>query len=284
MNYRHAFHAGNFADVMKHVLLTRIISHLRQKPAPFRVIDTHAGIGFYDLSSDPSERTGEWRNGIGRLDQSFDHEAECLISPYRGIVADTRARFGPNAYPGSPTIVREMLRTGDRAIFIEKHPEDERLLRERFNSVRNTKVLTLDGWTGLKSLIPPKERRGLVLIDPPYEETGELGRAGERLAGAVTKWPGGIFALWYPIKDLREADAFYRRLVPSTGRGVLRAELLVDGLEVPTRLNGCGLAVINPPWTLAAEAAVVLPALASRLGRLGPGGARCHYFGAGQPR
>jgi 23S rRNA (adenine2030-N6)-methyltransferase len=267
LNYRHAFHAGNFADVMKHALLVRILVHLRRKETPFRVVDTHAGIGFYDLQADEAARTGEWQGGVARLDEPFGADVEDLLQPYRAVLADVRTRRGASVYPGSPAIIREMLRRDDRAIFLEMHPEDGELLSERFNEVATTKVMRLDGWVGLYGLIPPKERRGLVLIDPPYEETDELARAVPRLARAVEKWPTGIFAFWYPIKDRRETDGFAAALARAIGREALRLELLVDDPADRTRLNGSGLLVINPPWTLAEEGQTLLPALAERLAR-----------------
>jgi 23S rRNA (adenine2030-N6)-methyltransferase len=200
---------------------------------------------------------------------------EDLLQPYRAVLAEVRARRGASVYPGSPAIIREMLRREDRAIFLEMHPEDGELLSERFNEVQNTKVMRLDGWVGLYGLIPPKERRGLVLIDPPYEEPDELARAVPRLARAVEKWPTGIFAFWYPIKDRRETDGFAAALRKSIGREALRLELLVDDPADRTRLNGSGLLVINPPWTLAADAEAMLPAMAERLARGGYGAYLC---------
>ena len=267
MNYRHAFHAGNFADVMKHVLLARIVAHLKLKPAPFRVVDTHAGTGLYDLAGEEAGRTLEWQDGIGRLDEPFEPEMEALLAPFRQVVADVRSRHGERAYPGSPALVREMIRSGDRAVFVEKHPADAALLSRRFNAVLNTKVLELDGWTALRSLIPPRERRGLVLIDPPYEEPDELGRAAERLAGAVARWPTGIFALWYPVKHPPEIAAFVRRVAATVARDALRLELAVDQPFATGPLAGTGLLVVNPPWTLAGQASLILPALAERLAR-----------------
>ena len=275
MNYRHAFHAGNFADVMKHALLVRILVHLRRKETPFRVVDTHAGIGFYDLEADEAARTGEWQAGVARIEEPFAPDVEDLLQPYRAVLADVRSRRGASVYPGSPAIIREMLRREDRAIFLEMHPEDGELLSERFNEVQNTKVMRLDGWVGLYGLIPPRERRGLVLIDPPYEEPDELARGVPRLARAVEKWPTGIFAFWYPIKDRRETDGFAAALRKSIGREALRLELLVDDPADRTRLNGSGLLVINPPWTLAADAEAMLPAMAERLARGGYGAYLC---------
>ncbi len=278
MNYRHAFHAGNFADVMKHALLARILVHLRGKDAAFRVVDTHAGIGRYDLAGDEAERTLEWRAGVGRIAEPFGPEVEAALAPYREVLAAIRARYGETVYPGSPAIIREMLRPGDRAVLVEKHPEDGALLAERFNQVQNAKVMRMDGWIALRGLIPPKERRGLVLIDPPFEEPGELARAGARLRDAVRRWPTGTFAFWYPIKDPAEIQAFLDETASLKVRDMLCLELLVDRPD-GVRLAGSGLLVINPPWRLADEAGILLPALAERLARRDYGAFRCERLG-----
>ena len=279
MNYRHAFHAGNFADVMKHALLVRIVAYLQRKDTALRVIDTHAGIGLYDLAASEAARTGEWADGIGRLDEAFAPEVEEVLAPYRTVVADARARHGASAYPGSPAILREILRRQDRGVFVELHPADYEVLNQAFNAVTNLKVLHLDGWTALHSLIPPKEKRGLVLIDPPYEEPNELDRLGSELLAALRKWPTGIYAGWYPVKDPGPVDALATRLDRESPRPGLRLELLVDDPRDPTRLNGSGLFVINPPWSLKDEAELLLPALAERLSRGGYGAYRCEAFG-----
>jgi 23S rRNA (adenine2030-N6)-methyltransferase len=282
MNYRHAFHAGNFADVMKHALLVRILAYLQRKEAPLRVIDTHAGIGLYDLSSDAAQRTGEWAAGIGRLDTPLPPEAEEILAPYRAVVEAVRARQGPKTYPGSPAIVREMLRRNDQGVFVELHPRDHATLSERYNAVANLKVLHLDAWVALHSLIPPKEKRGLVLIDPPFEEPNELERLGAELLKAVRKWPTGTYAAWYPIKDLAPVDAVTKALDAECPRPGLRLELFIDRPDDPARLNGCGLFVVNPPWTLRDEAEVLLPALADRLARAGYGAYRVERFGTAE--
>jgi 23S rRNA (adenine2030-N6)-methyltransferase len=274
VNYRHAFHAGNFADVMKHVLLLRILVHLAGKEKGFRVVDTHAGTGLYDLSGGEAERTGEWRSGIGRMEAPFAPAVEALLEPYRAVLDAVHRRHGPHTYPGSPSILRERLRPQDRGVLVELHPQDHAVLVGRFNAVANLKVLHLDGWTALHALIPPPERRGLVLIDPPYEEEGELDRLAADLARAARKWPTGIYAGWYPIKETLPVDRAASRLVEGIGRETLRLELLVDRPDDPDRLNGSGLFVVNPPWTLAGEAETVLPALASRLARAGFGAFR----------
>ncbi|HEX8665990.1 MAG TPA: 23S rRNA (adenine(2030)-N(6))-methyltransferase RlmJ [Beijerinckiaceae bacterium] len=278
MNYRHAFHAGNFADVMKHVLLVRILAHMRRKETPFRAVDTHAGIGLYDLASDEAERTGEWRGGVGRLDEPFSPEVEDLIAPYRAVLAAVRARHG-NAYPGSPLVIRELLRPQDRAVFVELHPEDGAALARRFRRDPLAKVLRLDGWTALHALIPPKERRGVVLVDPPFEEPGELSRLARELAKAFRKWSTGIFLGWYPIKDPAAVEEPAANLAAAAPGKALRIELMIDSPADPDRLNGCGLFVLNPPWTLQAEAEAILPALASRLARGSYGAFRCETLG-----
>jgi len=258
MNYRHAFHAGNFADVMKHALLVRILAYLQRKDTPLRVIDTHAGIGLYDLSGDEAGRTGEWVEGVGRLGEPFAPEVEDILAPYRKVIADVRARHGQTIYPGSPGMVRELLRRQDRGVFVELHPADH---------------------AALHALIPPKEKRGLVLIDPPYEQPNELERLGTETLAALRKWSTGVYAGWYPIKDVRPVDALFDRLHRESPRAGLRLELYVDDPRDSTRLNGCGLFVLNPPWILKDEAELLLPALAERLSRSGYGAYRCEAFG-----
>ncbi|CAH1665141.1 MULTISPECIES: 23S rRNA (adenine(2030)-N(6))-methyltransferase RlmJ [unclassified Chelatococcus] len=280
MNYRHGYHAGNFADVMKHVLLTRILAHLLKKDAAFRVIDTHAGIGLHDLDGEEAQRTGEWRDGIGRLEEPFGDDVEALLAPYRQAISAVRAT-NPAGYPGSPMITRLMLRRQDRAIVVERHPEDAARLAALFLRDRQVKALELDGWTALNAMIPPKERRGLVLIDPPFEEVGELARLGREMLKAQSKWETGIFAGWYPIKDPADADRFADDLATGSRTGTLRLELMIETRIDPTRLNGCGLVVINPPWKLAEEAEILLPALAKRLARDSRAGFRCEWLREG---
>lgn len=265
MNYRHAYHAGNFADVMKHVLLARIVTHLLRKPAPFRVIDTHAGIGFYDLAGDEATRTGEWQGGVGLMEAPFPAEVEALLAPWRAVLVSSRERAGEAAYPGSPAIAREMLRAADRAVFVEKHPEDSALLARRFARAANVKVVELDGWLALGGFVPPPERRGLVLIDPPFEEPGEFARCAKRLIGAVRRWPTGIYALWYPVKHPGDVQGLAETLAAGLQVPALRLELSIAPAD-GTRLAGSGLIVVNPPWTLEADAKALLPALTDRFG------------------
>ena len=278
MNYRHAFHAGNFADVLKHAVLARILRHLLLKPKPFRFVDTHAGIGRYDLAADEAERTGEWRDGVGRLAEPLPAEAEALLAPYRSALAATRLRFGESAYPGSPEIACSVLRETDSAVLIERHPADHDLLRARFGRRPRVTVLGHDGWAGLRSLIPPVERRGLVLVDPPYEEAGELGSSFLRLAQAHRRWPTGIVMLWYPLKGVGELDGAMEAAFGPVATPRLHVELRVRR-SADGRLAGSGLVIVNPPWTLAAEARILLPALAERLDQDGQAAARIEVHG-----
>ncbi|MEE7477279.1 23S rRNA (adenine(2030)-N(6))-methyltransferase RlmJ [Methylobacterium hispanicum] len=278
MNYRHAFHAGNFCDVLKHLVLVRVLAHLCLKPAAFRAIDAFAGLGLYDLDADEAARTGEWRDGWGRLDAPFADPVEALLAPYREAVAAVRARHGAAAYPGSPALIREALRAGDKGVFVELHPVDHETLRARYARDARTKVLHLDGWTALNAMIPPPERRGLVLIDPPFEVPGEVERLGAHLAKAVAKWPTGVFLAWYPIKDAAAVERMVAALDRDLRRPALRLDLVVDPPD-PTRLTGTGLIVVNPPWRLAEEAALFLPALAERFARGDYGAFRCDPLG-----
>jgi 23S rRNA (adenine2030-N6)-methyltransferase len=282
MNYRHAFHAGNFADVVKHALLARVVAHLRKKETAFRVIDTHAGTALTDLRSDEARRGGEWQDGIGRVwRHSFDSGAASLLEPYLSAVAAYNPGGKPGTapdreplpspddtsvaalafYPGSPLLVRQWLRPQDRLIACELEPNAARKLARNLHGDARIKSIAIDGWTALNAYIPPKEKRGLVLIDPPYEEDNELQRAAEAVGAAHRKWPGGTILLWYPIKDRRDILRFGRTLAELKLAKPLRIELsrnAVDGKG----LRGSGLFVVNAPWTLESEAQILLPALA----------------------
>ncbi|TJW39086.1 MAG: 23S rRNA (adenine(2030)-N(6))-methyltransferase RlmJ, partial [Mesorhizobium sp.] len=217
MNYRHAYHAGNFADVVKHVVLSRLVEYLKQKDKAFRVIDTHAGIGRYDLSSSEAHKTGEWQGGIGRLiDAEPSGAAAALLAPYLDAVRSLNPDGAVKKYPGSPLIARHLLRKQDRLSAIELHPQDVAKLKALFASDFQTRVIELDGWLALGAHLPPKEKRGLVLVDPPFEEEGEFDRLVEGLQRAHKRWPGGIYALWYPVKD-RKAVAAFRKALKETG-------------------------------------------------------------------
>lgn len=263
MNYRHAFHAGNFADVVKHATLARIVAYLKQKPAAFRVIDTHAGTGFYDLTGPEASRTGEWRSGIGALmDAMLAPEVRDLLALYLDTVAAFN-RNGLTQYPGSPTLVQAWLRDDDRLTACEAEPTAAQALGQSMRRDRRIRAVEIDGYTALNAYVPPKERRGLVLVDPPYEQPDEFTRLAEALANAHRKWPTGIYLVWYPIKDDR-AQSFTRGMVRSGIPRILLAELEL-GSGDPARLGGSGLLIVNPPWTLEGELKTLLPALAAVL-------------------
>lgn len=279
MNYRHAFHAGNFADVFKHAVLCRILNYLRTKPAPFRIIDTHAGAGLYDLAGSEASRGGEWHNGIARLMAAeLAPAVAALLTPYLEVVNALNERGRLRTYPGSPALARAWLRPQDRLIACEVEPQAASALRQNLRGDPRIKTLDIDGWTALGAYVPPKERRGLVLVDPPFEEAGEFHRLAHGLAAAHRKWATGIYALWYPIKGSKERDALAKSLRRQRLPKILRGELTVAPLSDPDRLNGCGMILVNPPWTLEKELAVLLPALAAILGRDGKGGYRLDWL------
>ena len=278
MNYRHAFHAGNFADVHKHVVLTRILHYLREKQAAFRVVDTHAGAGLYDLTGREAQRSGEWRDGIARLmAASLAPDAAALIAPYREAVAALNTADRLVRYPGSPALARAFLRPQDRLIACELEPQAAAALARNLHGDPRIKTIAIDGWSALSAYLPPKERRGLVLIDPPFEEEREFVRLADGLAQAHRKWATGIYMIWYPIKGRTQPDALAKRLRRFGIAKVLRSELIVAPLSDPSRLNGSGLIVINPPWTLEKELAVLLPALLHMLRREDQTGFKGNY-------
>jgi 23S rRNA (adenine2030-N6)-methyltransferase len=273
MNYRHAFHAGNFADVMKHAVLCRILLHLAEKPGAFRVIDTHAGAAIYDLTGSEAERGGEWKQGIARLRDKLppDGAARGLLAPYLDAVASFNPDGRLRAYPGSPAIVRALLRPQDKLIACELEPQAADALAKNLSRHGNAKAVAIDGWLALKAYVPPPERRGLVLIDPAFEQPGEFVRLAEGLVAAHRKWPSGIYLAWYPVKDDPAAADFVRRMRAAAIPKILRAEFAVAPPRADGRLSRCGLAIVNPPWRLDAELAVLLPALAAALATEGGG-------------
>jgi 23S rRNA (adenine2030-N6)-methyltransferase len=231
MNYRHAFHAGNFADVVKHAVLARILLHLGAKPAPYRVIDTHAGAGLYDLAGPEASRRGEWQTGIARLfaavsdSAGIDAAARTLLAPYLDAVAARNPAGRLATYPGSPALVAALLRRQDRLVVCEREPGAAAALKRNFAHDPRITAVTIDGWTALNAYVPPKERRGLVLVDPPYEETDDFACLAQSFEAAHRKWATGIYVLWYPIKARAEPDALARRLRRSRIGKILRAEV-----------------------------------------------------------
>jgi 23S rRNA (adenine2030-N6)-methyltransferase len=268
VNYQHAFHAGNFADVHKHAVLARILAYLRQKPAAFRVIDSHAGAGRYDLMAAEPSRSGEWRDGIARIWEAaarLDGRAGELLAPYREAIAAFNPGGDLRVYPGSPLIVQKMLRPQDRLIACELEPRSAASLAGALRGDRRVKALAIDGWTAIGAYVPPKERRGLVLIDPPFEDARDFIRLSEVLSTAHRKWPGGLYMLWYPIKTREGPDALARRLQRSAIGKILRCEIVLRPSGMDSGLAGSGLILVNPPFTLEAELKILLPALARML-------------------
>ncbi len=271
MNYRHAFHAGSFADVFKHAILTRVLVHLRAKTAPFRVIDIHAGAGLYDLASEESERTGEWRDGIGRVfDAALPAIAGELLAPYLAAIRSFNPDGALRHYPGSPLIVSRLLRPQDRLIACELEPAAASALAHRLRAIRQAKAIEIDGWVALNAYVPPTERRGLVVLDPPYEQPDDFARLAAGLLAAFRKWPTGIYMAWYPIKGRDGPDALTRALRRGGIEKALRLEMMVAPPDAEGRLAGSGLAIVNPPWRLQSEAEIMLGALSDLLARGAP--------------
>ena len=277
MNYRHAFHAGGFADVIKHIVLVRMLAYLQEKPAAFRVIDTHAGAGVYDLTSEEARRGGEWLTGIARIMQArFSEKTEPLLKPYLDIVRSFNPRRDLLAYPGSPLITRALLRPQDRLTACEVEPRARKRLIEALRRDTQARVVDLDGWTALPAFVPPNERRGLVLIDPSFEQKNEFERLAEGFAEAFAKWPTGSYLLWYPVKSRRATDTLARHVAEVAGAATpagkcLRLEFSVAPQAASTGLISAGLLIVNPPWTLMGELKAILPELEKPLGQGGAG-------------
>ncbi|MBC9883739.1 23S rRNA (adenine(2030)-N(6))-methyltransferase RlmJ [Bradyrhizobium sp. INPA01-394B] len=275
MNYRHAFHAGNFADVIKHIVLARILTYLQDKPAAFRVIDTHAGAGLYDLDSDEARRGGEWLTGIARLMQArLSNETVALTKPYMDIVRAFNPKGELKAYPGSPLIARGLMRPQDRLVACELEPKARKSLIDALRRDEQARVVDLDGWMALPAFVPPKERRGLVLIDPPFEAKDEFERLGNAFSTAFAKWPTGIYVIWYPAKSRRATDTLAqlvaRLAATAKPQGkCLRLEFSVAPQAEGGALTSSGLLIVNPPYTLQGELKTILPELEMPLGQGG---------------
>lgn len=269
MNYRHAYHAGNFADVLKHAVLALVVDYFKRKPAPFRVIDTHAGIGRYDLQAVEASKTLEWQGGIGRLmgpaADPMPGWAVALLASYLDVVRGENPEGQLRYYPGSSLLARRLLRPSDRLLATELHPADHAELARRFSHDPQTKVIALDGWLALKSFLPPKERRGIVLVDPPFEDRDEMRSIVRGLAAALHRFESGCYIVWYPIKDPAEVRKFHAALTAAIGRPALVCELLIRPADDVAILSGCGLVIVNPPWTLADDLKQILPFLVGRL-------------------
>ena len=276
MNYRHAFHAGSFSDVLKHAVLARILVHLKRKEAPFRFIDTHAGAGRYDLSGDEARRSPEWREGIARVLMARPPAPVGeLLRPYLQAVGPHDAEGRPVAYPGSPVIAQTLMRAQDRIALCEANPDEREALIAALGRDRRLSIVSTDGYVALNAYLPPKERRGVILIDPPFEAPGEAGGIVHALERALRKWPTGAYVAWRPIRDARDDARFLNAVAALGAPNVLRLELDIGpgpiGAHGQEPLTRAGLLVVNPPHPLVGEARTLLPWLAQTLGR-GEGG------------
>ena len=285
MNYRHAFHAGGFTDVVKHAVLARILVYLTRKQAPLRFIDTHAGAGRYDLASAEARRSPEWRDGVARVLKSAPPApVAALLAPYLSAVGPHDADGVPLSYPGSPAIAQALLRPQDRLALCEAHPEERQKLVAALGRDARLNIVGTDGYVALNAYVPPKERRGLVLLDPPFEAPDELDRERDALTRAIRKWPTGVYMAWRPIRDAAVDARFLNALAATGTPNMARIEIDVGpgpvGAHGQQPLARAGLLIVNPPHTLVDEARVLLPWLARRLARAGRGGYVCEWLNA----
>lgn len=250
MNYRHAYHAGNFADVVKHATLALVIELLTGKDKPLALFDLFAGIGLYDLQGPEAQKTGEAERGIRRLWPPPKGPLGELLRPYLSVLTALNPQRELQFYPGSPELALRLLRPQDRLILAELHPDDAQSLRRRYRAEPQVAIHQRDGYEALPALLPPAERRGLVLVDPPYERSDEPQRLVKALGRAYRRWPTGCYLVWYPIKERPPAEGFLAALRQVVPRRLLAAEMTVFREERAFRLNGTGLAIVNPPWTL----------------------------------
>ncbi len=279
MNYRHIYHAGNFADVLKHAVLARLIVYLQQKDKAFRLLDTHAGIGLYDLSSEEAQKTGEWQDGIGRLiEVELPEAVATFLAPYLDAVRTLNPAGPIRLYPGSPKLARMLFRPQDRLSAMELHPEDCRALSRLFEGDYQVRVTELDGWLALGAHLPPKEKRGIVLVDPPFEIEGEYERLVDGLSRAWRRFSTGVYCLWYPIKKGAPIAAFHQALKDLEIPKMLCAELSVRSDRETTGLSGSGLIIVNPPYTLKDELHAALPELKRVLAKDRFASQRCFWL------
>ena len=265
MNYRHAFHAGNHADVFKHLTLSRIFALLAKKDAPYAYLDSHAGVGLYDLHGDQASRTGEYLEGVARLWDAATLPDMC--HDYLRVLSELNGNAKLRYYPGSPELARQLSRGQDRLFCNEKHPEDGQLLKDNMSRDRRITVRLEDGWNFPRAMLPSREKRAVLLIDPPFEQAKELDRCVQALNEAIGRMRQAIVVVWYPIKDRQQLRRFYRDMAASNAPKLLRVELLVHSADDASRLSGSGLLISNPPWGLEDELKQLLPWLSELLGQ-----------------
>ena len=270
LSYRHGFHAGNFVDVHKHITLIMLLESLRKKETPFCYIDTHAGAGYYDLFSEFAQKNREFETGIGILWGMSDVPA--IVDRYLDAVRKFNLRFQahakqPHFYPGSPVIARQLLRSQDRMLLMELHNTEAPLLSEYFKNDKQVHIHHRDGFEALGGLVPPKEKRGLVLIDPAYEVRNEFERLTESVIEAWNKWPTGIYAIWYPLQKKQPIPKFQYDLRKANIKKIFLHEFSVIPDTGPNRLGGTGMIIINPPWQFDDQIGEVIDWLALKLDR-----------------
>lgn len=276
MNYRHIYHAGNFADIFKHIVLTLIIGYLQRKPAAFRFIDTHAGAGLYNLRSEAANKTAEWQNGIGRFLAALSPdlaagallaapaalgETGALLAPYLQALAAVNKDGSLHYYPGSPLFARRCLRRQDRLTAVELHQDEYQNLKQHFIGDYQSRILHLDGRLALKALLPPKEKRGLILVDPPFEQPDEFLAMAAGLGQALRRFAHGTYMLWYPLKDYAAVSRFAAMALQNSAAPVLQAELRLRRPSSAPRLDGSGLMLVSPPYILAEQLRQLEPLL-----------------------
>ena len=286
MNYRHRFHAGNFADVMKHALLVRLVRGMQQKEKGFLFLDTHAGRGRYDLAKastgDALERQPEWPGGIGKLWQT-SLEPPSVLTEYLALVRDFDRRAGnlepvPRFYPGSPWIGCLLARPVDRLALCEKHPAECAALRGEFGGVRRVSVHEVDGYGALRAMLPPPERRGLVLIDPPFEAQDEFAQISNALAAGMRRFPAGVYAIWYPLTTRARVADFLGGIAALQPRTALVIEVTIAPEDSLLKMKGCGIVVLNPPWLFEQDASSIVADLAIRLAQEPGGSSRVEWL------
>jgi 23S rRNA (adenine2030-N6)-methyltransferase len=274
--YRHLFHAGNFADVFKHALLTRLLIALNAKDKPYCFLDTHAGIGRYDLTHHWTQKAREYENGIGRLWGRSDIPA--ALAPYMDAVKAENTGRKLRFYPGSPLIARRFVRRIDRIVLTELNRTDFAELKQLFARDRQVAVHLLDGYQGLKAFLPPRERRGLVLIDSSFDRAREFDRITRAIKEAHARWATGVYAVWYPLMAPAAMRSFERSMESSGIRKILRLEIEIAARESNATIPGCGMLIVNPPWHFEDEARSMLRWLWSALSQEGAGGATVNWL------
>lgn len=277
LSYRHHFHAGNFADVFKHAVLTLLLKALHAKDKPFCYFETHAGAGAYDLRGNEAQKNREFEDGIARVWQRSDVPA-ALADYVAGVRRINRERKELRFYPGSPRVARALLRPADRMVLCELHSSEVPLLRHEFSGDDQVTILPQDGYDALGKQLPPRERRGLVLIDPAYERKDEPDRVIAAVKLAHARWATGIFAVWYPLQDRASQARWQQRFRGTAIPKLLCAEICVQSLDVASRMNGTGMVIVNPPWKLKEQLDDVLPWLTTALTPDGGGGTRVEWL------